>query len=99
MTNHVTDFLDSRIQDIYDNLKENNVEYACSIQKTKELIDIFDKMIFNKEDEMILSISDRQDVEVFLENDFTRNAIIQEELYKQGYLDCIKLLRLLEVIR
>lgn len=97
MSLYVSDFLDGRIEDIMQNLKKTNSEYALATEKSKALMENIDSIIHH-EREITISAGDCMDFREFLEHEFTRTAIMQQELYAQGYLDCVKLFRMLGVI-
>ena len=94
----IRQFMISRIEDKLRNLREINGEYALAHNKAKELIDCIDSIILNKKEELILSHSDCLNFKEFMDSQFTEEAICQEELYRQGYLDCIVLLKQLGVL-
>ena len=87
MSLYVSDFLDGRIEDIVQNLRKTNSEYAFAVEKSR--------ILYNKIDSVINNCEDLKD---FLDSEFTKAALTQQELYKRGYLDCIKLLRMLGLI-
>ena len=93
----VSDFLDSRIEEIVRNLRETNSEYALAAEKNKELIMHIDPIIHH-EDPITISAEDCMDFREFFENDFTCAAILQSELYRQGYRDCVELFGMLGIL-
>ena len=94
MSLYVFDFLDGRIEEIAQNLLKTNSEYALAVEKSKDLMENIDPII-HREREITISAGDCLDVQEFLEHEFTSTAIMQQELYKQGYIDCVKLLKML----
>ena len=96
MSLYVSDFLDSRIDDIIKNLRETNGEYAIAVEKCKGLHENIDPIVYREED-ITISGGDCMDFKGLFEHEFNMTAIMQQELYKQGYVDCIKLLKMLEI--
>lgn len=97
MNSYVSDFLDSRIEDIIQNLKKNNSEYAIADERSRALYYNIEP-ILNRDKDITISACDRMDFCEFLEQDLIMTSIIQKELYKQGYIDCVRLLSMLKVI-
>ncbi|MPM54046.1 hypothetical protein SDC9_100819 [bioreactor metagenome] len=95
----VTEFLSGRMDEIISSLKENNTEFALSAERSSQLLDDINWLMSNTERTIALSPEDCMNVHEFFEQELTQEGIMQQELYKQGYLDCIKLLRMLKVIR
>jgi hypothetical protein len=54
--------------------------------------------IINREEEITISAGNCIDFKKLFEHKFESASIVQKELYKQGYLDCIKVLKMLGVI-
>ena len=98
MKSDIQQFMMSRIDDKIRELCEVNGEYALAREKAKELIDCIDRIILNEKEELFLSRGDCLNFKEFMDSQFTEEAICQEELYKQGYLDCIALLKQLGVL-
>ena len=88
-------FLHSRIESIMTDLRKNHAEYAVAWTRRREL---FDRLapIFRAEGS--LTPADYQNLRDYLEQDFIITATMEEELYRQGYLDCVKLLRTVGVL-
>lgn len=97
MSLYVTDFLNSRIEEITQTLKTTNGEYALAVEKRKSLFENIDPIIHHDRD-ITISSGDCMDFCEYFDHDFIATAIMQQELYKQGYLDCIQLLSMLEVL-
>lgn len=93
----LSDYVDSRIEEITQNLKRTNSEYSLAIKKSKELRENIDPIIY-RESDITICVGDCLDFQEFLEQELTSAAIMQQELYKQGYLDCVKLLKMLGVL-
>ena len=89
-------FMYSRIESILTDLRKNHAGYAVAWTKRRELFDRLDP-IFRTEGS--LTHADYQAVQDYMEQDFITIAVMQEELYRQGYLDCVELLRTMGVLR
>ena len=98
MESDIQKFVISRIEDKIRNLREVNGEYALAHNKAKEWIDCIDRIILNDKEELTLSRGDCLNFKEFIDSQFTEEAICQEELYRQGYLDCIVLLKQLGML-
>jgi len=94
----IQQFMIARIEDKIRELYKANGEYALARNKARELIDCIDKIVLNEKEELIISRSDCVNFKEYMESQFAEEAICQEELYKQGYLDCIVLLKRLGVL-
>ncbi|MDP4120542.1 MAG: hypothetical protein Q8876_05750 [Bacillota bacterium] len=97
MSLYVSDYLNFRIDEIAQNLRKTNSEYALAMEKSEELMENIDPII-HSERGITICAGDCLDFQEFLEHEFTSTAIMQQELYKQGYLDCVKLLKMLGVL-
>lgn len=97
MSLYVSDYLDSRIEEIAQDLRKTNSEYALAMKKCKELIKQIDPML-HSEGGIALTAGDCLNFQEFLKHEFTSTAIMQQELYKQGYLDCVELLKMLGIL-
>ena len=90
-------YLDFRIEEIVENLHKTNSEYALAAEKSKELMENIDPII-HSERGITISVGDCLDFQEFLEYESTSTAIMQRELYNQGYLDCVKLFKMLGIL-
>ena len=85
-------FIDDMLNDIIDDLKENNQEYAGYRMYLKEncaeIRDIIDK----------LPEEERNLMNEYESNYFNRVAVEQGEFYYRGFRDCVKLLKWLKII-
>lgn len=97
MSLKVKEFLFDRIDEIMQELKNTNGEYAVASDRGKELFGSI-LPIIQPEKDIAISGGDCVNINEYLDQEFTREAVSQMELYKQGYLDCVKLLSILEVI-
>ena len=97
MEPYVSDFLNSRIEEIIQNLKQTNGEYALAVEQNKNLMESIDPII-SRDRDIAISAGDCMNFRDFLNEEFTQTAILQKELYRQGYLDCVKLLKTLQIL-
>lgn len=97
MRSEISLFLNERIQVIMDDLRQNNAEYALAVSKRSELYDLIDPILCSTED-ISLKAADCLHFRQYMDQDFTTVAVMQTELYRQGYLDCVHLLRTLGVL-
>ncbi len=86
------DFMRCMIEDTLSNLKAEDAEYGSCRENERNNVKKIGE-IFNK-----LSSDDKKFMENHEMNVFNITAIEQRHLYKQGYIDCIKLLKILGII-
>lgn len=86
------DFMGCMIEDTLSELKAEDAECGRRIENKKNSVKKIGE-IFNK-----LPSEDKKFMESYEMDAFNIAAIEQRHLYKQGYLDCIKLLKILGVI-
>ncbi len=97
MSMFISEYFDLRIEEIAQDLKKANSEYALAAEKSKELMENIDPILRCDKD-IIISAGDCLDFQEYLGHEFACAAVLQQELYKQGYLDCVRLLKTLGVI-
>lgn len=97
MSLYVTDFLDGRIEEIVRTLRKTDSEYALAVEKRKALYDDIDPILHHERD-ITISAGDCLNLLEFIELEFTITAHLQQALYRQGYLDCVKLLTMLGLL-
>lgn len=95
---YISDFLDGRIEEIAQDLRKTNAEYALAVDKLKRLYENINPIIISTNEELTITHGDCLDFKELLDEELTSTAIMQQALYKQGYLDCVKLLRMLGVL-
>lgn len=93
----VSEFMDGRIETILQGLRKRNGAYAVAEEKSIELYENIEHII-NCETDLFITDGDCMDFRALLEQESILSEITQRELYKQGYLDCVKLLALLGVL-
>lgn len=93
----VSEFVNTRIEDILQNLRKSNCEYAFAVERSDLLMENIDSILHRGKD-ITISPNDCMDICEYLEQEYTASVITQQELYKQGYLDCIKLLTTLGIL-
>lgn len=91
-------FVDGRINDVSKELHISNAEYVLTSDKISRLYENIHPIITSKCDELKISHGDCTSFQELLDEELTSAAIIQQALYKQGYLDCVKVLRMLGVL-
>ncbi len=98
MSLYISDFLDGRIEEVAQNLHKTNTEYALSMKKISQLMENINPIVMSTNEELTISHSDCLDFKEYMHEEFICTAIMQQTLYWQGYLDCVKLLRMLGVL-
>lgn len=91
MQSCVSDFLDSRIEEIVQSLPQKNGVYSLAVEKRNFLFDSIHP-IMQSEREITLSAGDCENFREYFEQELEIAAIMEQELYRQGYLDCVQLL-------
>ena len=87
-------FLNNRMDEIFTGLLQTNAEYALTYRRYEHLCELTDPVVCQRKD---IEISG-EECDSFMERAEQRNvleSICQRECYKQGYLDCITLLKML----
>ena len=97
MQSAISLFVQERIEAVNDELHRAHAEYALASEACKHLLGTIDPIICSKSD-LKISAGDCFAFRTYLEHDMTRNAILEEALYRQGCLDCIRLLKALGVL-
>lgn len=87
-----TDFMSNMIEDTLSNLNLENTEYRRCRENEKNNMKAI-STILNK-----LSVEHKEVINRHEMDIFHISAFEQSYLYKQGYIDCIKLLKILGVI-
>ena len=85
-------FIDNRLNDTIDDLKEKSPEYASCRDYIKENCARVKSIIEN------LPEVDREFIYTYESKYVNKTAFEQGEFYYRGYIDCIKLLKWLKVI-
>ena len=88
----LTAFTIQRIEDTIAELRRSNREYRLSEEKHTDLFQRIDPII-HRDGDTVLSARDRTEFREFLDHEFNIMAIQQEALYKQGWLDCVTILK------
>jgi len=97
MQQAIIDFIEDRIKAIASTLRKTNGEYAQAVKIRKELHEKIDPII-TSEKQLTLDKCDFADFQEFLQQEYIIAAIEQSAFYKQGYLDCVDLLKRLGVL-
>lgn len=93
----LSDCISSRINEIQQELYQKNGKYALATEICRHFYETIDPIIKFDRD-ITISKGDCHMFRDFLEYDAEKNAILEQELYQQGYRDCIKLLATLGVL-
>ncbi|MBQ8390371.1 MAG: hypothetical protein IJX52_05270 [Oscillibacter sp.] len=97
MQDAISLFIHQRLDAIMEDLRANNAEYALASERQKLLYGQLLDPVLRGEGPLTLSPGDRAALRDYLEQEFVTNAVAEEVLYRQGFLDCIRLLRHLGV--
>lgn len=97
MENILSHFLDSRMEEITQRLLKQYGEYALAVERSKALYENIEPIAMYEKD-ITISAGDCMDLNELLELEAVQHALLRKTLYKQGYLDCIKLLRRLGLL-
>lgn len=93
----ISAWVGNRIEEIGQALCKENGSYALVVENSKILYARIDPII-QTNDEITLSAGDCKDLREYFEQSFEASAIMQQELYRQGCLDCVKLLLMLGLL-
>ncbi len=91
------EFISDRIGEISDKVLETNSEYALSREQSNAIYERLEP-ILNSETDLTINQGECSDFNTLLDNNVFSEAIMEQELYKQGYLDCVYLLKGLGVL-
>ena len=94
MKTSIEDFVVARIEWVNQELWAKDSAYSAASAQSKELFSHISPLIDAKT-EIPLTVCDQLNFQAYFENQLTINALFEENLYRQGYLDCICLLRTL----
>ena len=91
------EYLCRRLDEIICGLKETNPHYALENDICNRLYESIEPILLHDGD-LTICAGDCANLYEYLEHETARDAIIQEELYLQGYLDCVRLLSMLKIL-
>lgn len=91
MQSAISMFIQERIEEIVGKLHRTHAEYALANAACRHLLDTIEPIILSQTD-LQISAGDCFALRSYFDNELTQNAILEEALYRQGYLDCIRLL-------
>ena len=97
MQNCVSEFIESRIEEISQALRKENGRYALAEENSKLLYDHIDPIIQNQGG-LTISAGDCENFREYFDKEFEVIAIMQKELYRQGCLDGVRLLVMLGLL-
>lgn len=93
----IRNFCDDRIDEVLWELPASNAEYAVAEEKRMGLYDALEP-VFRAEGDIALSAQECENFRDYLDQDARAAGIANDVLYRQGYLDCVRLLRALGVL-
>ena len=88
----VQDFMDGRLDDVISDLEKKNPEYKACKKDERDKVDKFNEVVDRMPKE------DRDFIKKHEMNIFNIAAAEQSYVYYRGYKDCVKLLKILNVI-
>ncbi len=91
------DFLCNRIEKTELDLRANNARYALLEERNRILSDNIEPIMSGDRD-ITISGGDRLDFREFFDNETDMNGLLRAAAYKQGYFDCVKLLKFLGIL-
>ena len=91
MSEWTNEFLDKRVEEITRELLEKDGRYAVAAEWCGLLFDNLASIV-EREGDITISAGDCADFLDYFELDYAAEAILHRALYRQGYLDGIKLL-------
>ncbi len=99
MNKDISCITDDRLLDrVAEDLRKTDGAYALAAEICSELREKLDPVI-TSEKELTLDGCDFTDIREYIENESTVAEIEKRALYRQGYRDCVELLRGLGVLR
>lgn len=90
-------FLEKRVGQITKELLETNIDYALTKRKYETLADIVDPILFGDTD-LEITGGDRMNLNEFFELIELKSFLENLALYRQGYLDCVRVFKELGAI-
>ena len=93
----IRNFCDDRIDDLLRKLPASNAEYAVAEEKRMELYAALEP-IFRAKGDITLSAPGCENFREYLDREASAAGIANDALYRQGYLDCVRLLRTLGIL-
>lgn len=97
MKTEINDLILNRIQETHDRLINKNKEYSTAAKENKELAKLMPVFTKLESEETKISSKDCENFEKYMHNNFITAAIIEQETYKQGFRDCIWLMKYLKI--
>ena len=83
-------YFDDKIEEILRNLRKSNSRYSAATKNEGELHARI-KNIINSQGEIFISEAERDRIRELMEQEMDITPIVQAELYRQGYLDHMRL--------
>ena len=93
----IDNFIYSRMDEVFRVLSESDPELAVALVKREKLHSEV-REIISSDTNLTITAGDCRGLRECLEQDTAVGAILQRAMYRQGYLDCVYLLRSLGAI-
>ena len=90
MNLYESEYLENKVEEVLRGLRRNNKRYSAAAETEGELYQRI-KRITEIRGEVILLEAERQRINQLLEQWDEVTPIVHAELYRRGYLDCLKL--------
>lgn len=94
---HLNEIINRRMEELEQNLLKTNGVYAQSAEKNSYLIENVES-ILKCTHSITLSVGDFMDIAGYIDEENTQADILQKAAYRQGCIDCVKLLRTMGVL-
>ena len=96
-TADIEELLENRLGEVMDDLLRQKGEYAMAWEQSRELYSRIDPIV-NHEEDLSISGGDCLNLRDYLEVEGRAGSLLQGELYRQGFRDCVQALHLLGVL-
>lgn len=90
-------FRDDRLDAILYDLPRSDPKYALAEKARNYLYEQLSPLLHAQQD-ITLCASDQENLREFMDRDAEVNGIAMEQVYQQGYRDCVRILRTLGVL-
>ena len=90
MTHYEMQYLEDKIEEVLRNLRKSNSRYSAAAKNEGELYARI-KNIIDSKGEIFISDAERDRIRELMEQEDDILPIVQAELYRQGYLDHMRL--------
>ena len=90
----IDEFIRLRVDDVYRELSKRSVEFAMALHELERLQRELSPLLFCQTS-LFITAGDCQALRECLEQETAVSAVLQQAMYRQGYLDCMELMRML----